>query len=122
MKKYIALFLLLLVAAPMMAADFNLEQGLNDFINEMGFVTFFADGSWKVMIAVFLFCLLSYFVDLLIKKNSSTHSNVRRISKLLGMKNMEHKDYLRMLTGFEMTEEDDLKKPLSKMTRDLWKH
>ena len=61
MKKYIALFLLLLVAAPMMASDFNLEQGLNDFINEMGFVTFFVqEEGWKNAVMILIGCFLLY--------------------------------------------------------------
>ena len=61
MKKYIALFLLLLVAAPMMASDFNLEQGLNDFINEMGIVSFFVqEEGWKNAVMILIGCFLLY--------------------------------------------------------------
>ena len=59
MKKYISLLLLLLVATPMMAADFDLGQGLNDFINEMGFVTFFVqEEGWKNAVMILIGCFL----------------------------------------------------------------
>ena len=61
MKKYISLFLLLLVTVPMMAADFDLEQGLNDFISEMGFVTFFVqEEGWKNAVMILIGCFLLY--------------------------------------------------------------
>ena len=62
MKKFISLLLLfLLVAAPMMAADFDLEQGLNDFFNEMGFVTFFiTEEGWKNAVMILIGCFLLY--------------------------------------------------------------
>ena len=51
--------LLLLVATPMMAADFDLGQGLNDFINEMGFVTFFVqEEGWKNAVMILIGCFL----------------------------------------------------------------
>ena len=59
MKKYISLLLLLLVATPLLAADFDLEQGLNDFINEMGFVTFFVqEEGWKNAVMILIGCFL----------------------------------------------------------------
>ena len=61
MKKYISLLLLLLVATPMMAADFNLEQGLNDFFNEMGIVAFFTqEEGWKNAVMILIGCFLLY--------------------------------------------------------------
>ena len=61
MKKYISLFLLLLVAAPLMAADFDLEQGLNDFFAEMGFVSFFVqEEGWKNAVMILIGCFLLY--------------------------------------------------------------
>lgn len=61
MKKYISLLLLLLVTEPLMAADFNLEQGLNDFINEMGFVSFFVQAEgWKNAVMILIGCFLLY--------------------------------------------------------------
>lgn len=62
MKKFISLLLLfLLVAAPIMAADFDLEQGLNDFFNEMGFVTFFVtEEGWKNAVMILIGCVLLY--------------------------------------------------------------
>ena len=45
----------------MMASDFNLEQGLNDFINEMGFVTFFVqEEGWKNAVMILIGCFLLY--------------------------------------------------------------
>ena len=59
MKKYSSLLLLLLVATPLLAADFDLEQGLNDFINEMGFVTFFIqEEGWKNAVMILIGCFL----------------------------------------------------------------
>ena len=61
MKKYISLLLLLLVATPLMAADFNLEEGLNKFFNEMGFVTFFVqEEGWKNAVMILIGCFLLY--------------------------------------------------------------
>ena len=54
-------FLLLLVATPLLAADFDLEHGLNDFINEMGFVTFFIqEEGWKNAVMILIGCFLLY--------------------------------------------------------------
>ena len=59
MKKYIALFLLLLVATPIMAA--GLEEGLNKFFNEMGLVTFFIqEEGWKNAVMILIGCFLLY--------------------------------------------------------------
>ena len=45
MKKYLKYFsliaLMLLVATPAVAAEFNMEEGIADFFNEMGFIFFF---------------------------------------------------------------------------------
>ena len=61
MKKYISLFLLFLVASPLLAADFNLEDGLSRFINEMGFVAFFTqEEGWKNAIMILIGCFLLY--------------------------------------------------------------
>ena len=59
MKKYISLFLLLLAATPLFAADFNMEEGLSKFINEMGFVTFFVqEEGWKNAVMILIGCFL----------------------------------------------------------------
>ena len=61
MKKYISLLLLLLVATPLLAADFNMEEGLSKFINEMGFVTFFVqEEGWKNAVMILIGCFLLY--------------------------------------------------------------
>ena len=59
MKKYIALFLLLLVSAPLFAAD--MEEGLSKFFNEMGLVTFFIqEEGWKNAVMILIGCFLLY--------------------------------------------------------------
>lgn len=62
MKKILVVFLLMVVALPMMAADassFDLASGMNKFWNEMGLMSFFQGDGWKnaVMIAVGCFLL-----------------------------------------------------------------
>ena len=58
MKKHLRamclMALLLLVATPMMAGDFNLGTALEKFYSEMGFTSFFIGTGWKnlVMLAV----------------------------------------------------------------------
>ena len=54
------LALLLLVATPMMAAGFNVEDGLGNFFKEMGFVTFFYGEGWKNAVMLLIGCLLLY--------------------------------------------------------------
>ncbi len=55
------LCLLLVVAAPAMAQEFSVADGLDKFVKEMGFVTFFAqpDG-WKNAVMIAVSCLLLY--------------------------------------------------------------
>ena len=59
-KFFSLLALLLLVAAPMMAADFNMDEGVSKFIEEMGFVSFFYGEGWKNAVMIFLGCFLLY--------------------------------------------------------------
>lgn len=55
------LFALLFMATPMMASDFNLEQGLEKFFYEMGFVTFFTqEGGWKNAVMILIGCFLLF--------------------------------------------------------------
>ncbi len=54
------LAMLLLVATPMMAAGFNVEEGLGNFFEEMGFVTFFYGEGWKNAVMLLIGCLLLY--------------------------------------------------------------
>ena len=60
--KFLSVFaLLLLVATPLMAADFNLQQGLEKFFNEMGFITFFVqEEGWKNAVMILIGCFLLY--------------------------------------------------------------
>ena len=62
MKNYIKylplLVIMLLVATPAMA--FNLEEGMTDFVNEMGFVSFFQGEGWKSLIMIGVGCVLLY--------------------------------------------------------------
>ena len=59
-KFFSLLALLLLVAAPMMAADFNMDEGVSKFIEEMGFVSFFYGEGWKNAVMILLGCFLLY--------------------------------------------------------------
>ena len=62
MKNYIKylplLVIMLLVATPAMA--FNLEEGMTDFVNEMGFVSFFQGEGWKNLVMIGVGCVLLY--------------------------------------------------------------
>ena len=49
---------MLLVATPAMA--FNLEEGMTDFVNEMGFVSFFQGEGWKNLVMIGVGCVLLY--------------------------------------------------------------
>lgn len=52
--------LLLLVATPMMAGDFNLGTALEKFYNEMGFTSFFIETGWKNLVMLAVGCVLLY--------------------------------------------------------------
>lgn len=52
--------LLLLVATPMMAGDFNLGTALEKFYSEMGFTTFFIGTGWKNLVMLAVGCVLLY--------------------------------------------------------------
>lgn len=52
--------LLLLVATPMMAGDFNLGTALEKFYGEMGFTSFFIGTGWKNLVMLAVGCVLLY--------------------------------------------------------------
>lgn len=52
--------LLLLVATPMMAGDFNLGNALEKFYSEMGFTSFFIGTGWKNLVMLGVGCVLLY--------------------------------------------------------------
>lgn len=52
--------MLLLVATPMMAGDFNLANALEKFYNEMGFTSFFIGTGWKNLVMLGIGCILLY--------------------------------------------------------------
>ena len=64
MKNYLKYFsliaLMLLVATPAVAAEFNMEEGIADFFNEMGFISFFQGEGWKNLIMIAVGCYLLY--------------------------------------------------------------
>ena len=64
MKNYLKYFsliaLMLLVATPAVAAEFNMEEGIADFFNEMGFIFFFQGEGWKNLIMIAVGCYLLY--------------------------------------------------------------
>ena len=59
------LALLLLVATPCMAADFNVADAMNKFFEEMGFTAFFVGEGWKNAVMIAIGC---YLLFLAIKK------------------------------------------------------
>lgn len=64
MKKHLRamclMALLLLVATPMMAGDFNLSTALEKFYSEMGFTSFFIGTGWKNLVMLAVGCVLLY--------------------------------------------------------------
>ena len=52
--------LLLLVATPMRAGDFNLGTALEKFYSEMGFTSFFIGTGWKNLVMLAVGCVLLY--------------------------------------------------------------
>lgn len=64
MKKHLRamclMALLLLVATPMMAGDFNLGIALEKFYNEMGFTSFCVGTGWKNLVMLAVGCVLLY--------------------------------------------------------------
>ena len=52
--------LLLLVATPMMAGDFNLGTALEKFYSEMGFTSFLIGTGWKNLVMLAVGCVLLY--------------------------------------------------------------
>lgn len=64
MKKHLRamclMALLLLVATPMMAGDFNLGTALEKFYSEMGFTSFFIGTGWKNLAMLAVGCVLLY--------------------------------------------------------------
>ena len=59
-KFFSILALLMLVATPMMAADFDMTEKLNNFVQEMGFVSFFVGVGWKNLVMIALACFLLF--------------------------------------------------------------
>lgn len=59
--KFIAILAaMMLVAAPVMAADFNLSEGIKSFFSEMGIVSFFVGEGWKNFVMIGIGCFLLY--------------------------------------------------------------
>ncbi len=59
--KFLSLLaLLLLVATPMMAGDFNMQSALGKFWSEMGFTSFFVGEGWKSAVMILIACFLLY--------------------------------------------------------------
>ncbi len=54
------LVLLLSVALPALAQDFNAHDGVGNFVREMGFVSFFAGDGWKHAVMLLISCFLLY--------------------------------------------------------------
>lgn len=54
------LALLMMVATPAMAGDFNLSEAMTKFWNDMGFVSFFVGEGWKNIVMLGISCLLLY--------------------------------------------------------------
>ena len=54
------LALMLVVCTPLLAADFNAQEGIAKFVEEMGFVTFFVGEGWKCAVMLLIGCFLLY--------------------------------------------------------------
>ena len=54
------LALLLLMATPLMAADFDMNSAMTKFWSEMGFTYFFAGEGWKNAVMILIACFLLY--------------------------------------------------------------
>ena len=52
--------MLLLMATPMMAGDFNFGEALENFYSEMGFTSFFVGTGWKNLVMLGVGCVLLY--------------------------------------------------------------
>lgn len=60
LKFYAVLAVLLMVVTPLMAADFNISEGVYEFFSEMGLVSFFVGEGWKSLVMVAIGCFLLY--------------------------------------------------------------
>ena len=54
------LALLLMVATPALAGDFNMQSALTKFWSEMGFTSFFVGEGWKNAVMLVIGCVLLY--------------------------------------------------------------
>ena len=52
--------MLLLMATPMMAGEFNFSEALENFYSEMGFTSFFVGTGWKNLVMLGVGCVLLY--------------------------------------------------------------
>lgn len=52
--------MLLLMATPMMASEFNFGEALENFYSEMGFTSFFVGTGWKNLVMLGIGCVLLY--------------------------------------------------------------
>ena len=59
-KFFGVLALMLLMAAPAMAADFNMSDALAKFWNDMGITSFFVGEGWKNAVMLGIGCFLLY--------------------------------------------------------------
>jgi len=59
-KRLFSFAILLLLALPMLAADFDLASSLDKFTTEMGFVAFFCGEGWKNLVMIALGCFLLF--------------------------------------------------------------
>ena len=60
MKCFGLLACLMLVAAPVMAAEVDMSENLSSFVREMGFVTFFSGDGWKNLVMMAIGCFLLF--------------------------------------------------------------
>ena len=60
--KFLSIFAILisLVAMPAMANDFNIQEGMKKFIEEMGFVSFFVGTGWENLVMIAIGCFLLF--------------------------------------------------------------
>lgn len=58
--KFLSILVLLLVSVPVLASGVNAQEGVSKFIEEMGFVAFFAGEGWKNAVMLGIGCFLLY--------------------------------------------------------------
>ena len=77
MKCFGLLACLMLVAAPVMAAEVDMSEKLSSFVREMGFVTFFSGDGWKNLVMMAIGCFLLF---LAIVRRKHVKAGIEKVS------------------------------------------